>query len=702
MRLLDAETLEVVEFMDHQVPEYVILSHTWIAGQEVTLQEMKNKEGTDRSGYNKIRKTCELALQNNLSYAWVDTCCIDKTSSAELSEAINSMMSWYQRSKVCYTYLSDVPPRTDIHEAKSPFRKSRWFERGWTLQELLAPSRLIFLYDDWTFLSERHEVVDLITQITGIDQIFLSTPPDANGSNRSRGSVLQSRLHSASIAEKMSWASKRETTRIEDTAYSLLGIFGINMPLLYGEGKNAFLRLQEEIMKRSDDQTLLAWSHQEDDPEDLGVLATSPAAFSECREFVACDVGTLTPPFQITNKGLVIEMPISSDGFQHGKYGVLQCGIRQDPTTMIAIPLDNRRNGLYVRRKKPLCTVNYRVWSEWGLTSVNLLPSLSFTSGIAESPSYTVFMKDLPETFYVAEVYPPDSRPRPDPKIVMAGTPDSKDQFEAMTMVLLKSSINEVEPLVVRIIVELAADESNFTASCTFVPDWSLFEREKDPTGRFYDNFSLANLWYYRNESGYMYWKETDAASYSARCHCVHRFGKTLVLASVTQDGIELKGNVPLYGPSMIFHDGDTDSDLGGNLSKLRKRWRHILRRLSHHCRSSSLAVLRSLTLSPWIFAFLVDQLIIKASQQIWRVMQHVYMHWKAYAVVSSIALPLRYKIAVQIKAITHAMPLARQFGWVNKANALDFFLLYISFKLLPSELLSAVVNKDYIASLDV
>ncbi|KIL89272.1 hypothetical protein FAVG1_07666 [Fusarium avenaceum] len=251
------------------------------------------------------------------------------------------------------------------------------------------------------------------------------------------------------------------------------------MPLLYGEGKNAFLRLQEEIMKRSDDQTLLAWSHQEDDPEDLGVLATSPAAFSECREFVACDVGTLTPPFQITNKGLVIEMPISSDGFEHGKYGVLQCGIRQDPTTMIAIPLDNRRNGLYVRRKGPLCTVNYRVWSEWGLTSVNLLPSLSFTSGIAESPSYTVFMKDLPETFYVAEVYPPNSRPRPDPKIVMAGTPDSKDQFEAMTMVLLKSSINEVEPLVVRIIVELAPDESDFTASCTFVPDWSLFEPEK-------------------------------------------------------------------------------------------------------------------------------------------------------------------------------------------------------------------------------
>lgn len=702
MRLLDAKTLEVVEFMDHEVPEYVILSHTWIAGQEVTLQEMRKKEGTERSGYNKIRKTCELALQNNLGYAWVDTCCIDKTSSAELSEAINSMMSWYQRSKVCYTYLLNVLPGTDIHEPESPFRTSRWFERGWTLQELLAPSRLIFLYNDWTFLSERHEVVDLITQITGINQIFLSTPPDANGSNKSRGNVLQSRLHSASIAEKMSWASKRETTRIEDTAYSLLGIFGINMPLLYGEGVNAFLRLQEEIMKRSDDQTLLAWSHQDDDPEDLGVLATSPAAFSECREFVACDVGTLTPPFQITNKGLVIEMPISSDGFKHGRYGVLQCGIRQNPTAMIAIPLDNRRNGLYVRRKKPLHTVNYRVWSEWGLTSVNLLPSLSFTSGIAEPPSYTVFMKDLPKTFYVAEVYPPNSRPRPNPKIVMAGTPDSKDQFEAMTMVLLKSSVNEVEPLVVRIIAELAPDESDFKASCTFLPDWSFIKSERRMVRRYYGNSSLADLWYCRNESEFHVCKETDEANYSARCHYVYRFGKTLVLASVTQDGIDLKGNMPEYGPSMLFHDGDTDSDLRGNLSKLRKRWRQILRRLSYHCRNSSLAVLQSLTLSPWIFAFLVDQLIIKASQQIWRVIQHVYMHWKAYAVVGSMALPLRNKIALLIKTITHVMPFARQFGWVNKTNALDIFLLYISFKLLPSELLSAVVNKDYIASLDV
>ncbi|VTT72085.1 unnamed protein product, partial [Fusarium fujikuroi] len=123
-------------------------SHTWIEGQEVTLQDMQNNKGTERSGYTKIKQACALALENGYGYAWVDTCCIDKTSSAELSEAINSMMSWYERSEICYTYLADVQPGTNIHEPESSFAKIRWFERGWTLQELIGPSRLVFLYDN--------------------------------------------------------------------------------------------------------------------------------------------------------------------------------------------------------------------------------------------------------------------------------------------------------------------------------------------------------------------------------------------------------------------------------------------------------------------------------------------------------------------------------------------------------------------------
>lgn len=281
------------------------------------------------------------------------------------------MMSWYERSEICYTYLADVPPGTNIHEPESSLATSRWFERGWTLQELIAPSRLIFLYNDWSVMHERDDICNLITQITGVDETFLFRLRTFTDS------PLQSRLQTASIAEKMSWASKRKTTRIEDTAYCLLGIFGINMPLLYGEGTNAFLRLQEEIMKRSDDQTLLAWHLPEDAPDESGVLATSPAAFSNCRDFIPCDVGMSTPPFHITNKGLHIEMPVSSDNFRKGRYGLLQCRMRQDQMTRIAIPLENRRkgNGQYVRSKRPLLFLSYRYWRTWSFTPLNLLPS---------------------------------------------------------------------------------------------------------------------------------------------------------------------------------------------------------------------------------------------------------------------------------------------------------------------------------------
>ncbi|KAF4448568.1 hypothetical protein F53441_8045 [Fusarium austroafricanum] len=708
MRLLDAKTLEVVEFMDHNVPKYVILSHTWVTGQEVTFQDMQNKEGTDRSGYDKIRQACALALENKFGYAWVDTCCIDKTSSAELSEAINSMMSWYERSEICYTYLADVPPGTDIREPESPFVRSRWFKRGWTLQELLAPSRLVFLFDDWTIMCERDSIVDVITQITGIDQAFLSAPPTLIESNTSRGSVLQYRLHSASIAEKMSWASKRETTRIEDTAYSLLGIFGINMPLLYGEGANAFLRLQEEIMKHSDDQTLLAWSLQEDDPEESGVLATSPAAFSECKDFIPCDVGTPTPPFQITNKGLRIEMPISSDSFIHGKYGLLQCRTKQDPTTMIAIPLDSGRNGLYVRRKKPLCNLNYQYWSEWALAAANLLPSFSFTSGITESPSYTVFLKDLPETFYIAEVYPPNSTPQPDPRIVMTGTPDSKGEFEEITMLLLKSSTRDVEPLVIRIIVELALDESDFDASCTFVENFSLRDRQDDLGEHFYDNVSLASSWRRRKTLAFPYWTGRREASYTAGCRCEHHFGKTLVLASVKQEGMQAEGVVLQRGPDMIFHDWDAEYDADENLPELKKGWEKTLQRLSYHCRNSLRSVVRSLALSPWIFGFVVDRLIMKAFIEFVLAIVHIWEHWKAYAVGGGTALCLSYNRVLvrwmtwQIRKMIHAIPFARRFSGLQKTDALDFFLLYICCKWLPSELLSAVLEKDYTVLLGI
>ena len=178
----------------------------------------------------KIRHACRIARENGYRYIWIDSCCIDKASSSELSEAINSMYRWYCLSTVCYAYLADVPPGKDSREEESAFRRSRWFERGWTLQELIAPSSVTFLAADWTPIGSKHILADLIEDIAGIpDEALLHAQS----------------LDEFSVAQRLSWAARRETTRVEDRAYSLLGIFDINMPTLYGEGELAFRRLQE-------------------------------------------------------------------------------------------------------------------------------------------------------------------------------------------------------------------------------------------------------------------------------------------------------------------------------------------------------------------------------------------------------------------------------------------------------------------------
>ena len=164
-------------------------------------------------------KTCKLAATHDISYVWVNTCCIDKSSSAELSEAINSMWRYYKDAEVCYAYLSDLPRRANVVEE---LKACKWFTRGWTLQELIAPKELRFYDETWHFQGTKDHFAQPIHQITKIPPDVLRNPDG---------------LAKFSIAERMTWASKRETTRIEDTAYCLLGIFDINMPLLYGEGK---------------------------------------------------------------------------------------------------------------------------------------------------------------------------------------------------------------------------------------------------------------------------------------------------------------------------------------------------------------------------------------------------------------------------------------------------------------------------------
>ncbi|KAM7210854.1 Heterokaryon incompatibility protein (HET) domain containing protein [Rhypophila decipiens] len=242
MRLLNASSLELKEFGASNIPPYAILSHTW-GEEEVLFDDIQNGSASLRKAYTKVTGCCRKATEDGFEWVWIDTGCIDKTSSAELSEAINSMYRWYVESIICYAYLEDV--------AFLNFSNSRWFTRRWTLQGLVAP-KVVEFYTSGSLASR-------ISTITGIPVRIL------NGECPS----------TCSIAERMSWA-------VEDLAYCLLGLFGINMPLLYGEGAKSFTRLQEQILKQEEDYSLFAWTLQRDCRQSLtGFLASSPSEFAE-------------------------------------------------------------------------------------------------------------------------------------------------------------------------------------------------------------------------------------------------------------------------------------------------------------------------------------------------------------------------------------------------------------------------------------
>lgn len=223
------------------IPKYAILSHRW-GKEEVTLADLKDDTGKNKAGYNKIQFCGEQARRDDLEYFWVDTCCIDDSNNAELTEAINSMFRWYQKADKCYVYLSDVSRSLFdlVDKSNEPweatFRKSRWFTRGWTLQELIAPPSVYFFSKEGELLGNKKSLEQHICAITGIPAKALQGGP----------------LSDFSVTERMLWTASRETTRQEDMAYSLLGIFDVNMPLIYGEGKEkALKRLREEIDKAS-------------------------------------------------------------------------------------------------------------------------------------------------------------------------------------------------------------------------------------------------------------------------------------------------------------------------------------------------------------------------------------------------------------------------------------------------------------------
>ena len=237
----------------------------------------------------KIRRACAFARANGYQYIWIDSCCIDKTSSSEHSEAINSMFKWYSWAEVCFAFLADVRAEEDPEEEDSTFQRSRWFTRGWTLQELIAPAHVEFLAMNWTSIGSKTSLGTLVSKITNINYTAL---------------LRLEPLNEFSVAQRLSWASRRMTTRVEDRAYSLLGFFDIQMPTLYGEGKRAFRRLQEEIMRVIPDQSLFAWSwnypdslrlHAERGPSSR--LRCSPYQYRS--EHVAADASLLAPSLDL-------------------------------------------------------------------------------------------------------------------------------------------------------------------------------------------------------------------------------------------------------------------------------------------------------------------------------------------------------------------------------------------------------------------
>jgi hypothetical protein len=330
MWLIDTLRLKLKYITNPEDYKYAILSHTW-GDDEVTFEEIKNLSVAGRkTGYEKIRRTCERASKQGLSWAWVDTCCIDKSSSAELSESINSMFQWYRLAAVCYAWLEDWDGTTP-----ESMRNSRWFTRGWTLQELIAPSYVEFLDHDWVFCGNKVSLGNIISAVTRVDS-----------------DVLQGLrpLSKVPVGRRMSWAAFRQTTRVEDRAYSLLGLFDINMPLLYGEGQKAFLRLQEEIARNSSDMSLFAWDvpHQRSQ-KFFGIFAPTPDNFKNCSTLIAQSNQFYNlNDFVITNKGLNILTCLASCQVltSRAAFGLLLwCHREEKPGYTLAVPLSKTASG---------------------------------------------------------------------------------------------------------------------------------------------------------------------------------------------------------------------------------------------------------------------------------------------------------------------------------------------------------------------
>jgi hypothetical protein len=293
MRLLHTSTFQLELFMPEQVPDYVILSHRWSA-EEIVFSDftfgdimLPEHPARTKAGFRKVVGACSLAAQDQYEWIWIDSCCIDKSSSAILQESINSMWNYYSNANICYVYMADVPD--EVAGWTTHFSESEWFNRGWTLQELIAPTLVEFYAENWSAIGTKLQRCDEIARKTYINPEVLRIP---------------SLIDLESTANRMSWAAHRQVTRGEDQAYSLLGLFQVNMPMLYGEGRaKAFGRLQEAIYNTTRDDSLFLFRYSLY-ADSLPLLSDSPTRFcprTKCQSCQSNGIECLQPDIKYGN-----------------------------------------------------------------------------------------------------------------------------------------------------------------------------------------------------------------------------------------------------------------------------------------------------------------------------------------------------------------------------------------------------------------
>ena len=364
---------------------YAVLSHTWAKNNadEISFHDMNDVEkAMKKPGWEKVDETCEKAARDGIPYIWIDTCCIDKSGPHDqIQGEINSMYTYYEKAEVCYVHLADVPgscPQLKDREMlkqvfpaskwtwQQHIERSRWFTRGWTLQELIAPKKVEFYNRRWKWIgSLRGGLLETISKTTLIPREALEKQSGAH-------------LEDYTIAQRMSWAAHRRTTKQEDMAYCLLGLFNITLPAVPGEGIRAFERLQLEIIRRSKDHSIFAWNWRSGFPRKLdgneSLLAPHPKYFALHEPIVPLkdtrrDTYKREHTFEMTNGGLEITLPVLLDRTKpqgsKARLALLNCCFRngkgqKERIALLVKEIDDGKS----RKQTPLYEVYFESFSK--------------------------------------------------------------------------------------------------------------------------------------------------------------------------------------------------------------------------------------------------------------------------------------------------------------------------------------------------